>query len=65
MLGWHYTVTTALRRGLGAVQQELHALEQDLGLCAVCGESRPLPFRQRRLERLRARPGPAAGRQVA
>jgi len=39
MFGWHHTVTTALHRGLDAVQQELRALEQDLGLCAACGEN--------------------------
>ena len=65
MFGWHHTVTTALRRGRDAVQQELRALEQDLGLCAECGETRPLPFSQRRLARPRPRPGPAAGRRVA
>ena len=65
MFGWHHPVTTALRRGLDAVQQELRALEQDLGLCAECGETRPLPLRQRRSASPRARPPPRGGAVLA
>jgi hypothetical protein len=65
MFGWHYTVNPALHRGLDAVRQELRALEQDLGLCARCGESRPRSLSQRRFDRLRARSWPAAGRRAA
>ncbi len=65
MVGWHSSVGTALRRTLRSVQQDLRALEQDLGLCAECGETRPLPLSERRRERLRAGPRPVAGRRVA
>ncbi len=55
-----------LRRALQAAQEELHLLEQDLGLCTQCGERPPLPLKERaairtRLHRLSA----ASGRRVA
>jgi len=37
-----------LARALDAVQHELHLLEEDLGLCADCGDHPPLPLKQRR-----------------
>jgi hypothetical protein len=55
MFAWYHTVTTALHGGLNAIQQELRALERDLGLCAECGEARPVPLRPRRSASPRAR----------
>jgi hypothetical protein len=65
MLGWHRTVTATLRRGIEAIQEELRALEQDLGLCAECAGSPPLPLDQRRQQAMRVRTVPRARRRVA
>ena len=65
MLRWHNTIAPALRGGLAVLQHELRALEEDLGLCAVCGATRPLPFSQRRRKQLESRPGPRAERLAA
>jgi hypothetical protein len=55
-----------LRRAFRAAQEELHLLEQDLGLCAQCGSRPPVPLKERakvrsRLHRVTA----ASGRRVA
>jgi hypothetical protein len=65
MIGWHRFVTATLRRGIDAVQQELRALEQDLGLCAECAGSPPLPLSERRQQAMRLRTVPRARRRVA
>jgi hypothetical protein len=65
MFDWHHVVTAGLRRGRETIQEELRALEQDLGLCAACGETRPLPFSQRRREGLQPQARPEAERLVA
>jgi hypothetical protein len=64
MLQLHRTLS-ALRRALDAAQQELSLLEQDLGLCAACGERPPLPLKQRALRSLSPRTAARGGRRVA
>ena len=67
MLGLHGNVISALRRGLERAQRELSLLEQDLGLCARCGEQPPPPLRQYALRPLPAQASMPAmgGRRVA
>jgi hypothetical protein len=40
MLGWPRTALDGLRRAWAAADRELRLLEEDLGLCARCGERR-------------------------
>jgi hypothetical protein len=55
-----------LSRALDAVQHELQLLEQDLGLCAECGDCPPVPLAQRRFRAAPVRvPLAAQRRRVA
>jgi hypothetical protein len=62
----HHEIIGPLQRALQAIQQEIHLLEQDLGLCADCGERPPVPFEQRTASRVRRHTfGTPPGRRVA
>ena len=61
----HRNVIPKLRQVLDAVQQELRLLEEDLGLCAACGERRPRPLGQYATRPAVATPRPRPRQRVA
>jgi hypothetical protein len=66
MLGLPKTIFRELCRALDAAQHELRLLEQDLGLCADCGDRPPAPLRERPVKTVPVRaPVPAERRRVA
>ncbi len=56
-------IIAPLRRVFQAAQEELHLLEQDLGLCVQCGGRPPDPLKERAEVRARLHRFTAASRR--